>query len=377
MIEEFFKKDPIEKVERELRFLVWDILSQKYGEGWIYNEEIICKQKWADELKKVFEKDKKIQHNGNIRELLISYADFFDIKELIKKNRSLFESVFSNFEVIVGYIETIIGLRNAIKHHRDISLNQQHLLIGICGEIIDAINLWRIGSKIELDRIVLSFNDYIATEGKSETQILSEAIEKINEIENIFLNSLKSNSIEIFNTNNSSDFETVINTQYIKIEIRANNKITPDSKIDNIEYETIHSRLSYKAECPVSLDLIMANTNKTYWVIEYLLKGFIDINRLKEWSERQAGLTPGSSVATNGSFDSIDYGFLGGKIRVQAGKYVNELNEICGKLSLLNNINAEKWNPHSNITPNDLIGFMLGNISSRTIMNLYRESLGK
>lgn len=376
MIEEFFKKDPIEKVERELRFLVWDILSDKYGQQWITNENVICKAKWSEELERKAAKDKVVQGNSNLHEIPLAYAEFYDVKEVIKNNEELFKPVFDKWEITTGYLETIIGFRNIIKHHRDISPNQNHLLIGICGEIIDSISLWRIGSKIDLDKEVLSFTDYIVTDNKSEEDILKEASLKVKEIKDNFLSAFKSSGINIFSDVKTNEFEVIIKTEYVEVEIRTTDNPSSGSRIKDINYKKVSSRLLYTENNSVPLNLIMTNLNKNYWVVEYLLKGSIDINRLKEWSEKQAGLTPGSSTASGKSFDSVDYGFLGGKIRVCASKYINDNNEICGKLSLTNNNQEEKWNPHLNITPNDLIGFMLGNISPRTIMHLYNESLG-
>lgn len=162
----FLQQDPIEIIERELRLLIHDVLSHKFGENWIDDPKISLKEEHLKSIKEKIEADKSAQGNQAIYDLPLSYADFSDLRELLIKHDNLFKPVFDKWKKTMVYLEITEGLRNTIKHHRDINSTQEYLLIGIAGEITDSINFWRIGTKAHVKQFVFTFSDYVSTEKK-------------------------------------------------------------------------------------------------------------------------------------------------------------------------------------------------------------------
>ncbi len=78
----------LKDTENSLRDFISIILSQKFGENWTEKSGVSTKrlQAWKDR-KKV---EGKRQKFGTIEERLIYYADFYDIKTILKKKLGLF-----------------------------------------------------------------------------------------------------------------------------------------------------------------------------------------------------------------------------------------------------------------------------------------------
>lgn len=146
--------------------------------------------------------------------------------------------------------------------------------------------------------------------------------------------------------------------------------------IDGINYKTVTTNLFYNVGCRIDLDRILSDIGKRYWIIEYRLEDDIDIDALKSWSKQQAGLSPGSSTSSNGVSTNIEYKFLDGKLRVCASKY-SDKGKVKGKFYLVFEHPLSKWFPHKVITSQHILGFILGNISPRSMMNLHMKSMDK
>jgi len=88
------------------------------------------------------------QNAGVVEERLIYYADFYDLKTILKKNWSSGFSValgdWKTFEVYLGELEK---LRDADAHRRELLPHQKHLILGVSGEIRNRIVRYR--SKME------------------------------------------------------------------------------------------------------------------------------------------------------------------------------------------------------------------------------------
>lgn len=131
----------LSNAENALRDFVALILSKDHHD-WIDHCGIAPDRiaKWKE--RKVIEG--KRQETGVVEERLIYYADFYDLKTILKKNWSGEISAalgdWKTFEVYLGELEK---LRDADAHRRELLPHQKHLIIGVSGEIRNRIVRYR------------------------------------------------------------------------------------------------------------------------------------------------------------------------------------------------------------------------------------------
>jgi hypothetical protein len=123
----------LKDAENALRDFIADLLFKSFGNGWeekcgVSTDRI---EKWRE--RKIVEG--KRQETGVADERLLYYADFFDLKVILKKHWSIFSPALGDlktFEVWLGELEK---LRDPDAHRRELLPHQHHLALGISGEI--------------------------------------------------------------------------------------------------------------------------------------------------------------------------------------------------------------------------------------------------
>jgi hypothetical protein len=90
----------------------------------------------------------KRQEAGVVEERIIYYADFYDIKTILKKNwHGYFSAALGDWKTFEVYLSELEKLRDADAHRRELLPHQKHLILGISGEIRNRIVRYR--SKME------------------------------------------------------------------------------------------------------------------------------------------------------------------------------------------------------------------------------------
>ena len=135
----------MKEIENSLRDFISTILFNKFGEGWIELCGVSAERlkKWTDRA----EGEKKRQKFGTIENRLIYYADFYDIKTILKKNWGLFADALGEWKIIEVWLDELEKLRNPDAHRRELLPHQKQLAAGIAGEIRTRIIRYR--SKME------------------------------------------------------------------------------------------------------------------------------------------------------------------------------------------------------------------------------------
>lgn len=131
--------------ENSLRDFVVLILS-KGAPDWIDRCGVSAERiaKWKE--RKVAEE--KRQEAGAVEERLIYYADFYDLKIILKKNWSgEFSAALGDWKTFEVYLGELEKLRDADAHRRALLPHQKHLILGMSGEIRNRIVRYR--SKME------------------------------------------------------------------------------------------------------------------------------------------------------------------------------------------------------------------------------------
>lgn len=360
--------NPIEIIENELRNLIDDILSNKFGIAWAEDCKIGLGSDWSNKLIKKAKDDVSVRGDIAVYGTPLLYSEFSDLKNLIEKHKTLFQGVFRKWERTMEFLGSAEDFRNSLAHNREISPTQQALLQGIAGETVDDITLWRIGTGTNEKEIVFEFRDYIPTDYISDEEIILRSKEMVTSLSVRFIDTLKlCNVKEQAIAEESSDFVSKIKAPHITVDIETSSRADANSRIGGLNYKYCISLLRYKPACRIGIDDFLTRLGKQYLSLEYVLGNSIDVTSLKKWSLEKAGLNPGSSSSSNGQFHTIDYGFLNGKLRITVVR--------SGSVRLTCEKPDGYWFPHRAITARHLFGFMLGNITPRAMMHLHQRSL--
>lgn len=367
--------DPVEVIERTLRDVIHDVLSLKYGPNWYLDEKIGLGSGWVKHLEYKKKVDEGVLKPEVVFDLPLAYAEFSDLGKLLDKHKVLFAPIFDNWETFMTYYSTAKKLRNIIKHHRDLSSSQYHLLDGIAGEIESAVYLRKIGTTINVKRKIFQFKDLVAIEKKSEVKILSDSAKCISAWKDRLAHAVKCSDLHLSKMNvKKNKFEYVLQGQHISMRIYTSPDPGPKHSINGKQYKGINGHLEVSSDCKANLNSFLKSLGKPYFHIAYDLDKNIDVDALRKWSSECAGLNPSSSGASGEELTSIEYSFLGGKIRMGAWKYAGSLGSKSGRLYATTDSIEGFWGAHNFLDARRLIGFMVGSITPKAMMHLLRMS---
>jgi hypothetical protein len=128
--------------ENSLRDFIELTLSAKLGDSWIEK----CGAS-PDRLRHWRERkvvEEKRQRGGVVEQRLIYYADFFDLRAILKANwNGPFSDAFGDLKNFEMYLAELEKLRDPDAHRRELLPHQKHLAIGISGEIRGRIVRYR------------------------------------------------------------------------------------------------------------------------------------------------------------------------------------------------------------------------------------------
>ena len=128
--------------ENALRDFIAFKLQKSVGDSWV--EQCGLPEQRIEKWKERKEIEEKKQAAGVVEERLIYYADFYDLKTILKHRWSEdFSKVFGDWKEMEVWLNTLEDLRNPEAHRRELLPHQKHLAAGIAGEIRTRIVRYR------------------------------------------------------------------------------------------------------------------------------------------------------------------------------------------------------------------------------------------
>jgi hypothetical protein len=124
----------LKDTENSLRDFIAVVLLKTFGESWLDKCGVSGDrvEKWK-ERKNV---EEKRQQSGVVEERLIYYADFYDLKTILKKHWSgEFSEALGDWQTMEVWLNELEKLRDPDAHRRELLPHQKHLILGISGEI--------------------------------------------------------------------------------------------------------------------------------------------------------------------------------------------------------------------------------------------------
>jgi hypothetical protein len=132
----------LKDAENALRDFIILRLQATFGEDWEEKSGVTEDrlQKWR-ERKQI---EAKRQETGIVDERLLYYADFYDLKTILKKHwASHFAEVLGDWKTMEVWLTVLESLRDPDAHRRELLPHQKNLAIGISGEIRTRITRYR------------------------------------------------------------------------------------------------------------------------------------------------------------------------------------------------------------------------------------------
>lgn len=124
----------LKDAENALRDFIASMLTSAFGQDWFEQCGISADriQKWR-ERKTV---EAKRQDTGAVDERLLYYADFYDLKTILKKHWStIFSPALGDWKTMDVWLSELEKLRDPDAHRRELLPHQHHLVLGISGDL--------------------------------------------------------------------------------------------------------------------------------------------------------------------------------------------------------------------------------------------------
>jgi hypothetical protein len=131
----------LKDTENSLRDFIGYILNKNFGPDWEQRCGVTDDRlnKWKERK----ESKEKRQKAGACDERLIYYADFYDLKTIIKKHWNLFSEALGEFKTAEVWLTELEKLRDPDAHRRELLPHQKNLILGVSGELRTKIARYR------------------------------------------------------------------------------------------------------------------------------------------------------------------------------------------------------------------------------------------
>jgi hypothetical protein len=140
----------LKDAENALRDFVAQVLPAQLGSDWLTKCGVSPDRiaKWEDRK----QAEERRQTAGVVEERLIYYADFYDIKTILKKNwAGEFSTALGDWKTMEVFLGELEKLRDPDAHRRELLPHQKHLILGISGEIRNRLVRYRSKQETEED----------------------------------------------------------------------------------------------------------------------------------------------------------------------------------------------------------------------------------
>jgi hypothetical protein len=123
----------LKDAENALRDFISQVLGKELGNDWAEKCGV------SPERLAVWRERKRVeearQEAGVVEERILYYADFYDLKTILKKHWTHFSVALGDLKTMEVWLSTLERLRDPDAHRRELLPHQKHLALGIEGEI--------------------------------------------------------------------------------------------------------------------------------------------------------------------------------------------------------------------------------------------------
>ncbi len=131
-------RDCVSTVERHLRAVIARVLSNEIGPDW-ENQPTGWTKLEREGLEHRRTDEKQRFPDRTVSDRLLDYSHIVELKALVLRNWNSFSAVFWDRRRTELYFDQLNDLRIPLMHGRDLLPHQEHLVLGICGEFLQAL----------------------------------------------------------------------------------------------------------------------------------------------------------------------------------------------------------------------------------------------
>lgn len=131
----------LRNAENALRDLIQQLMVKNFGEAWPRKLGVTDERRQRWEERRI-EEQKRLT-TGGVESRLLYFADFTDLKTILARNWEIFKEVFGDKKEIEVFLSKLEDFRNPDAHQRGLSEYQEHLALGISGELRTQIARYR------------------------------------------------------------------------------------------------------------------------------------------------------------------------------------------------------------------------------------------
>ena len=133
--------EAIRRVENVLRDLIEETLREKHGADWL--AQLGVSEEQIESWRRRQEEDRRRRGSEVADERLLYYADLHDLAPILKKNWPLFSPCLGDWKEIEVYLGRLDDLRHPQAHGRALLPFEDHLVLGISGDIRQRVTVHR------------------------------------------------------------------------------------------------------------------------------------------------------------------------------------------------------------------------------------------
>ena len=283
-------KDCINHTEQQLRDLISTVLSRSYGPNWEYSSSV-----WNDEIRGQLEERRRADQGNRpyqvVSQRLLDYSDIVDLRSIIERHWNLFSGVFQSKQRIMHRFDDLQTLRNPEMHGRpDILPYQKHLCLGVCGEILAAVDYWSYGYEhaIKEYAIGLRFPVYVENEDEANAQRAAYSLAQ-QWLENV-RSKLKVNLRDLYSDDDTKDLQLAFEHKHVKIHMTWDYKGYDGRYFRAADVEITTTNVS-------ALGQVIEAGDHPYWVLRWTLKDDLGVSTVVSQILERTGKGPESSTS--------------------------------------------------------------------------------
>jgi len=133
--------DDLTTTETVLRDLAEELLREAHDDDWLAKSGLT--EERIEKLHEGRDEERRRREGGKVSERLIHYAQFWDLETIFVKNWELFKDCFGDQKELRFHLRRLGTYRNPEAHSRDLLPFEEHLVMGITGEIRNKVTIFR------------------------------------------------------------------------------------------------------------------------------------------------------------------------------------------------------------------------------------------
>ena len=367
-------KNCIIETERQLRDVVSTILSQKYGPAW-YKSHGFSREE-LDNLEQCRNDEQKKFPHQKVSDRILDYSYIIDLKKILENNWELFKHVFHSKNRTMVLLDSLQDIRNPELHGRPVLLpHQHHLCLGICGELILAVENWRKGfaHTIKTYCCYLRFTVYLETDTEEGAQIKAGEL-----AQNWLDNAVKtlSGKLEMkLQNEHERQWLLKLSNGHVKVSMTSHYRGNDGRYFRGADINLETSSIK-------ALDSLIATGGHPYWGLHLNLSEDIDVAIIVSNAKQYAGSTPSSSTEYkigDGALTLTDAEFNVGVVDDASIRFsfLRGQADSGGRISLFcdGKTGSGFYRAHAVFPVNTIMSIIYGEMSPATLQELFRAAI--